>query len=81
MPGFEDVGFFGVIAPAGTPREIVTRLNDEIGKALARPDIRERFATQALEPGNLTPDQFADYIKAAAVKWGKLIRDAGITIK
>ena len=81
LPGFEVVGFFGVIAPAATPRAIVTRLNAEIGKALARPDIRERFASQALEPGALTADQFADYIKAASVKWGKLIREAGITIK
>ena len=81
LPGFEVVGFFGVIAPVATPREIVTRLNGEIGKALARPDIRERFISQALEPGNLTADQFTDYIKAAAVKWGKLIREAGITIK
>lgn len=78
LPGFEVVGFFGVLAPAATPRDIVLRLNSEIGKALARPDTRERFASQALEPGNLTADQFSDYIKAAAVKWGKLIKDAGI---
>jgi tripartite-type tricarboxylate transporter receptor subunit TctC len=81
LPGFEVVGFFGVIAPAGTPREIVTRLNTEIGKVLARSDIRERFAAQALEPGNLTAGEFADYIKSAAGKWGKLIREAGITVK
>jgi len=78
LPGFEVVGFFGVIAPAATPREIVTRLNSEIAKILARPDIKERFAAQALEPGNLNVDQFSDYIKAAAVKWGKLIKEAGI---
>ena len=81
LQGFEVVGFFGVIAPSATPREIVTRLNSEIAKALARPDIRERFASQALEPGNLTADQFADYLKVAAGKWGKLIREAGITAK
>jgi tripartite-type tricarboxylate transporter receptor subunit TctC len=49
LPGFEVVGFFGVMAPAGTPREIVTRLNGEFGKVLVRPDIRERFASQPLE--------------------------------
>lgn len=59
----------------------MTRLNGEIGKVLARPDIRERFASQALEPGNLTAGQFADYIKAAAGKWGKLIREAAITVR
>ena len=79
LPGFEVVGFFGVMAPAGTPREIVAQLNAEIGKVLARPDIRERFASQALEPGNQTAEQFGDYLRSEAVKWGKLIRDAGIT--
>ena len=69
------------MAPAGTPREIVTRLNGEIGKVLARPDIRERFASQALDPGNMTAEQFRDYIKSAAGKWGKLIREARITVK
>jgi tripartite-type tricarboxylate transporter receptor subunit TctC len=79
LPGFEVVGFFGVLAPAGTPREIVARLNSEIAKVLARPDIKERFASQALEAGNQTPEQFSNYIKSEAVKWGKLIRDAGIS--
>ena len=81
LPGFEVVGFFGVMAPSGTPREIVTRLNGEIAKILARPDIRERFATQALDPGNKTAGEFSDYIKSEADKWGKLIREAGITAK
>jgi len=78
LPGFEVVGYFGILAPAATPREIVTRLNAEINKALARPDIKERFASQALYPGNLTADEWSAYIKASAVKWGKLIQDAGI---
>src|SRR5262249_29672654 len=78
LPGFEVVGFFGLIAPAATPREIVTRLNGEVGEARARPDIRKNFASQALEPGNLTAEQFSDYIKSAATKWGKLIKEAGI---
>jgi tripartite-type tricarboxylate transporter receptor subunit TctC len=81
LPGFEVVGFFGVLAPAGTPREIVARLNSEIGKVLGRPDMRERFASQALEPATTTPEQFADYIKSEVVKWGKLIREAGISMK
>ena len=81
LPGFEVVGFFGVLAPAATPREVVVRLNAEVNKALARTDVKERFATQALEPGNTTPEQFADYIKEAQTKWGKLIREAGITMQ
>jgi len=78
LPGFEVVGYFGVLAPAATPREIVQRLNADLNKALARPDIKERFAAQALYPGNLTADEWSAYIKASVVKWGKLIKEAGI---
>ena len=81
LPGFEMIGFFGVMAPAGTPREIVARLNGEIGKSLSRPDVREKFAAQALDPGKMTAEQYGDFIKAEAVKFGKLIREAGITAK
>lgn len=81
LPGFEVVGFFGVMAPAGTPREIVARLNREIAKSLSRPDVREKFSAQALDPGKMTAEQYADFIKAQAVKFGKLIREAGITAK
>ena len=78
LPGFEVVGFFGVLAPANTPREIVNRLNGEIVKVLKRPDVRELFTSQALEPGTLDAAQFADYVKTQVGRWGKLIRDAGI---
>jgi tripartite-type tricarboxylate transporter receptor subunit TctC len=81
LPGFEVVGFFGVLAPAATPRDVVARLNREIVKVLARPDIRERFAAQALEPADTTPEQFAAYIKGEVGRWGKLIKEAGIRMK
>ncbi len=81
LPGFEVIGFWGVLAPANLPREVATRLSAEINKVLARPDIRERFASQALEPANTTPEQFGDFIKVEVGRWGKLIREAGITIK
>lgn len=79
LPGFEIIGFFGVMAPAATPRPIVARLNAEIAKVLARPDTRERFAAQALEPGNMSAEQYGAYIKSEAAKYGRLIREAGIT--
>ena len=78
LPGFEVLGIFAVLAPAGTPREIVERLNTEIVRALGRPDIKERFASQALDPAYLSAAQFAEYIKAEAGRWGKLIKEAGI---
>ncbi|HZM44196.1 MAG TPA: tripartite tricarboxylate transporter substrate binding protein [Burkholderiales bacterium] len=78
LPGFEVIGFFGVLAPAGTSRDAIVRLNSEINKALARPEVAKNFAAQALEPQNKTPEQFSDYIKSEAGKWGKLIQEAGI---
>ncbi|HSC95430.1 MAG TPA: tripartite tricarboxylate transporter substrate binding protein [Burkholderiales bacterium] len=81
LSGFEVIGFFGVMAPAGTPREIVTRLNDELAKSMSRPEVRKQYATQALDPGTLTADQYAAFIKDQAVKFGKIIREAGITTK
>ena len=78
LPGFDVVGFFGVLAPAGTPREIVERLNTEIVKVLGRADIKERFATQALDPASMSAAKFSEYIKVEATRWGKLIKEAGI---
>ena len=69
VPGFEVVGFFGVLAPPKTPAEIVGRLNAEIVKILARPDIQQLFSAQALEPGTLTAPQFADYVPRRLARW------------
>jgi tripartite-type tricarboxylate transporter receptor subunit TctC len=81
LPGFEVIGFFGVMAPAGTPGPIVTRLNAELAKAMSRPDVQKQYATQALDAGKLTADEYAGFIKDQAVKFGKIIREAGITTK
>ena len=82
MPGFEMVTFFGVMAPANTPRDIVNRLNADLAKAGARPEVRKTYATQAIDPpGQLTAEQYADYIRAQGVKFGNIIRTAGITAK
>jgi tripartite-type tricarboxylate transporter receptor subunit TctC len=78
LPGFEVVGFFAVLAPAKTPREVVTRLNSEIVKVLGRQDIKQLFASLALEPSSMTAPQTAEYVKAEVGRWGKLIQDAGI---
>jgi tripartite-type tricarboxylate transporter receptor subunit TctC len=81
LRGFEVIGFFGVMAPAKTPREIVTRLNAELAKSMTRPDVQKQYAAQALDAGTLSADQFAAFIKDQAVKFGKIIRDANITAK
>jgi tripartite-type tricarboxylate transporter receptor subunit TctC len=81
LPGFEVVGFFGVLAPAGAPRDIVGRLNAEIGKVLSRAELRERLAAQALDPASTTPEQFTEFLKSEVGRWGKLISEAGIAVK
>ena len=78
LPGFEVVGFFGILTPANTPREVVNRLNAEIVKVLARPDIKQLFASQALEPGAMSASEFSEYVKTEKGRWGKLIQEAGI---
>ncbi len=78
VPGYEVMVWFGLVAPAGTPREIVQKLNAEVLKILAMPDVRERFLAQGVEPLGSTPEQFGEHIKAQMAKWGKVVRDAGV---
>jgi len=81
LPGYEVIGWFGLVAPLATSGEIVTRLNAEVKKALARKDVREKFAVQGLTPAADTPQQYNAFIKSETVKWGKLIKDANINVK
>jgi tripartite-type tricarboxylate transporter receptor subunit TctC len=71
--------WYGILAPAGTPREIITRLNSEIHKALAAPDLKERLANSGVDPLISTPDQFASHIRSETIRYAKIIKDAGIT--
>ncbi len=77
---FEVSVWFGMLAPAATPRDIVNRLNQELAKALASPDIRERFASGGIEPLTSTPEQFAAFARAETVRYAKVIKDANISI-
>ena len=78
VPGYEVNPWFGVLLPARTPQPLVSRLNAEILKVLQLPATRERFAAEGFEAVGNTPAQFAAYIKADQIKWGKVIKDAGI---
>ena len=78
VPGYELTVWFGLVAPAGTPREVVQKLNAEVAKILAMPDVRERFMAQGVEPLGSTPEQFGEHIKAQMTKWSKVVRDAGV---
>lgn len=78
MPGYESVGWFGVVAPAGTPAPIVAKLNAGIVEALQDPEIRQRALAAGAIPASSTPDQFGAMIRSEIAKWGKVIADAGI---
>jgi tripartite-type tricarboxylate transporter receptor subunit TctC len=77
-PGFETTSWVGAIAPAGTPRAVVDRLNGALAKILAEPDVKARFDTQSAEIVASTPEQFGEFIRAESAKWGKVIRDKDI---
>jgi len=71
----------GIVAPAGTPKEIVDLLAREIAKSVARPDVKERLAVLGFKPVANTPDEFAARIKLELEKWGKVVRDANLRIE
>ena len=78
LAGFEVLGWFALLAPAGTPADIVRLLNAEINKLVTGPAIVQRFAELGADPLGGTPDQAAAFIRGEQDKWGKVIRDAGI---
>ena len=82
LPGYEASTWFGLFAPAGTPREIVEKINVEVATILADPQFREKFlAPQMFEPMASTPEAFADYIGAQRRKWAELIRAQKLSIE
>jgi tripartite-type tricarboxylate transporter receptor subunit TctC len=78
VPGYEASSITGMFAPAGTPREIVLRYNTEVGRALTRPGLPEKFLDTGLEIFSGTPEDFLAKMKSEIAKWGKVIREAGI---
>jgi tripartite-type tricarboxylate transporter receptor subunit TctC len=81
FPGFEVVGWFGWLAPARTPRAIVSRLNADIVNVLNAPDVRERLLSQSSEPVGNSPEAFAAFIKSEHEKWARVVKQAGIRLE
>jgi tripartite-type tricarboxylate transporter receptor subunit TctC len=77
VPGFTSSSWAAMLAPAGTPREIVQRLNKEIARIVAEPAQRERMLAADFEPTTSTPEQFAAFIKSETAKWGKVVKASG----
>ncbi|HEY9446085.1 MAG TPA: tripartite tricarboxylate transporter substrate binding protein [Burkholderiales bacterium] len=78
VKGYESSTWYGVLAPAGTPAEVVTKLNGEIVSILKQPEIHDRLSREGADPVGNTPQQFGAFIKSEIEKWGKVIRAAGI---
>jgi len=78
LKGFETSTWFALVAPAGTPRDVLARLNAEVKRALAQPDVKQRFADLGMTAEDSTPDGLDAYIKSEIAKWAKVIKDADI---
>jgi tripartite-type tricarboxylate transporter receptor subunit TctC len=77
-PGFTAVQWYGIVGPARMPAPVVARLNEEINKAIATPELRERLSSEALEPMPMTSAEFSAFIEAEVARWTKLVRERNI---
>ena len=80
VPGFDISTWYGIWAPAGTPKEIVSKLSGEIAKIVKIPDVRERLAGLGAEPVGNSPDEFAAYCRSELAKWAKIVKASGATV-
>jgi tripartite-type tricarboxylate transporter receptor subunit TctC len=80
LPGYDAGVWYGILAPAGTPREIIARLNAEIVRALSAPDYRKFLVGNGIDPIGSPPGELAQYIQSELVKWAKVVKDAHVRI-
>jgi tripartite-type tricarboxylate transporter receptor subunit TctC len=79
LPGYEMAVWYGAFGPAGMPKDIVTKLNTEISRILLLPDVKSRMDALAVEVATSTPDELAALTRRDADKWGRIIKELGIT--
>jgi tripartite-type tricarboxylate transporter receptor subunit TctC len=80
LPGYEAVGWFGLLAPAATPKVAVAKASADVNRVLAEREVREKMLGLGSEPGGNTPEEFARFIRADQAKWSKLMKEAGISV-
>jgi tripartite-type tricarboxylate transporter receptor subunit TctC len=80
VPGYDVTNWFGILAPAGTPRPIVMRVNGALNRALQQPQVRDLLTARGADPGGGTPDEFARIIKADFAKWAKVVKASGARV-
>jgi tripartite-type tricarboxylate transporter receptor subunit TctC len=81
VPGYEATVWIGMLAPAGTPREIIARLNGEIGRLVRTEEMKKLLTPTGMQPDPDTPEQFGAFLKADYDKWGKVVRESGATVQ
>jgi tripartite-type tricarboxylate transporter receptor subunit TctC len=80
VPGFEALVWVGVLAPAGTPRDVVAKLNGEVGRLLRSPDVQASFAAAGVEATPTTPEAFGAYIRSEFEKWRRVVQESGARV-
>ena len=81
LPGFNNTSWYGLLAPAGTPKPIVLKLNAELNKAFGSPELAQRIMIQGVEAATTTPEGFQAMIASELARWRKVIKDAGISVE
>ena len=79
IPNFNVLSIFGIVVPSKTPRELVARINADMTKALAAPEMRQKMADMGLEPASTTPEKFDEMIRTEIERWGRVVKTANIT--
>ena len=81
VPGFENVTWYGMFAPAKTPQEVIVKLNAQVVKILTNPEMAQRMASQGAEPRSTTPEELAGFMRVESARWKKVIKAAGIKLE
>ena len=81
LPGFTNNGWYGIVAPAGTPAPIITKLNAEMKRALANAEFSKHIETIGMEPAGSTPQELREWVRSELARWTKVVRDAGIQVQ
>jgi tripartite-type tricarboxylate transporter receptor subunit TctC len=80
LTGFNIVAWVGLVAPAGTPKDIVTKLNREVLKALNEPDLRGKLVAMGIDPIGNSPEEFSELLRIDVPRWKTIVTEAGITL-
>jgi tripartite-type tricarboxylate transporter receptor subunit TctC len=80
LPGYEAIAWNGLLAPAGTPRDVIAKLNAEVKKALDTPEVKERFAAQGFGAAWSPPEKYATFLQSELAKWAKVVKASGATV-